>query len=116
MGVADCARETPALLNIRCRLDTVAAVQILEVTQATIQSAIANLVSSQEWGNPREYDITVTRKGSKLDTEYTVQPSPHKTLSEDIKREFESKKLKPQCALRRWRPVCRFTDCRGASG
>lgn len=69
------------------------AVQILEITQATIQAAITDLVSSEEWGNPREFDITVNRKGEKLNTEYTVQPSPHKPLDEKIKTEFEGKKL-----------------------
>jgi hypothetical protein len=69
------------------------AVQILEITQATIQAAITDLVSSEEWGNPREFDITVNRKGEKLNTEYTVQPSPHKPIDEKIKAEFENKKL-----------------------
>ena len=69
------------------------AVQILEITQATIQAGITDLVQSEDWGNPRGYDITINRKGEKLNTEYTVQPSPHKPLDEKIRAEFESKKL-----------------------
>lgn len=53
-------------------------VQIIELTQSTIQRAIADLVSNEDWGSPTKYDITVSRKGEKLDTEYTVQPSPHR--------------------------------------
>lgn len=53
-------------------------VQILELTQVSIQGPITDLVSSEDWGDPQKYDLTITKKGQKLDTEYTVQPSPHK--------------------------------------
>ena len=53
-------------------------VQILELTQVSIQGPITDLVSSEDWGDPQQYDLTITKKGQKLDTEYTVQPSPHK--------------------------------------
>ncbi len=70
-----------------------AAVQILELTQSTIQSALTDLIQSEDWGDPRGYDVTVNRKGSKLDTEYTVQPSPHKDVTPEIKAAFEAKKI-----------------------
>lgn len=54
--------------------------QILEVTQSSIQSAIKTLVSNPKWGDPKGYDITITRSGSGLDTEYNVIPSPHSKL------------------------------------
>lgn len=69
------------------------AVQIVEVTQATIQAAITDLVQTEDWGDPRGYDITINRKGEKLNTEYTVQPSPHKPLDPKIQAEFEAKTL-----------------------
>lgn len=69
------------------------AVQIMEVTQATIQSAITDLANAEEWGNPRGYDITISRKGEGLNTEYTIQPSPHKPLDEKIRAAYEDKKL-----------------------
>lgn len=53
-------------------------VQILELTQVSIQGPITDLVTSEDWGDPQGYDLTITKKGQKLDTEYTVQPSPHK--------------------------------------
>lgn len=52
-------------------------VQILEVTQSTIQSAIEALVKNPKWGTPLKYDICITREGEKLDTEYAVVPEPH---------------------------------------
>lgn len=51
-------------------------VKILEITQKTIQGAILDLNSNQKWGNPKEYDILVIRKGEGMDTEYSVMPEP----------------------------------------
>jgi hypothetical protein len=58
-------------------------VQILELTQASIQGPIEDLVVTEDWGDPTGYDITITKKGQKLDTEYSVQPSPHKPAPEE---------------------------------
>jgi hypothetical protein len=62
------------------------AVQILEVTQATIQKSIQDLSKNEDWGAPFYYDIKITRKGKDLETEYSVMPSPKKDLSEEIKK------------------------------
>lgn len=62
--------------------------QILSLTQKTIMSAIVSLVRNPKWGNPSGYDITITRKGSGMDTEYTVVPEPHSPVAEDIKKTF----------------------------
>jgi hypothetical protein len=51
-------------------------VQILELTQATIIGQIRDLINAEEWGDPRGYSLTVTRKGEGLETEYGVVPSP----------------------------------------
>lgn len=61
-------------------------VKILEITQQTVQTAIANLSKDEEWGAPFEYDIKVTRKGEDLQTVYAVTPSPKKPLGEDVKQ------------------------------
>jgi hypothetical protein len=37
-----------------------------------------------------DYDITITKKGQKLDTEYSVQPSPHKPVAADVQGLFEA--------------------------
>lgn len=55
--------------------------QILEITQTSIQTQMEELFGSEDWGNPMDYDLTVTKKGEKLLTEYTVQPSPVKPLT-----------------------------------
>lgn len=61
-------------------------IQILEITQATIQKAIQDLSRDEEWGAPFEYDIKIGKKGEKLDTEYSITPSPKRPLTEDIKK------------------------------
>ena len=60
-------------------------IQVLEITQSTIQRAIKDLVANPKWGMPQEYDLTVNKKGEKLETEYTVTPDPKEELPEHIK-------------------------------
>lgn len=52
------------------------AAQLLELTQTTIRSAIATLDSDPDWGDCREYDLVITKKGKDLETEYQVNPKP----------------------------------------
>ena len=59
-------------------------VQILEVTQKTIMSAMTSLVDNEDWGDPKDYDITVTRDGDGFDTEYALVPSPHKPMMPEV--------------------------------
>lgn len=59
-------------------------VQVLSINQVTIQTVIEAYTSNPDWGNPKEYDITVTKKGEGWDTEYIVTPSPKKPISEEI--------------------------------
>lgn len=68
-------------------------IKILEITQKTVQSEIQDLIANEDWGTPQGYDITVNRKGDKLTTEYTVQPSPHKELTESQKKAIEMTKI-----------------------
>lgn len=51
-------------------------IQILEITQVTIMNAISSLISNPKWGNPKNYDIAVTKTGEGLETEYSVQGEP----------------------------------------
>jgi hypothetical protein len=62
------------------------AVEILEITQTTIQTALEELINSEEWGDPLGYGITVNRKGDNLETEYSVVPSPAQPTPTDIIR------------------------------
>lgn len=64
------------------------AIQILEITQATVQKAIKALAKDSDWGSPLGYDLVVTRSGKELNTEYQVQPKPAKELDKAVKAKF----------------------------
>ena len=50
-------------------------VQILEITQKTIITALQVMNEDSDWGEPSKYDITVNRTGTTMEnTEYTVTP------------------------------------------
>jgi len=59
-------------------------IQILEITQKSIQRSITAMSNSKDWGDPVEYDILVTREGKGLETTYTVTPCPKKKLDPGI--------------------------------
>lgn len=52
-------------------------VQIMEITQKTIQDGIEAVVNNKKWGDPKGYDFVVKATGDGLEREYTVTPEPH---------------------------------------
>jgi len=66
-------------------------IEILQITQATIQTALTSLIHNEDWGDPREYSITVNKTGEKLETKYAVLPSPAKPVPADILQAYEEK-------------------------
>jgi len=68
------------------------AVQILEVTQSTIQKWIRANVKNVKWGDPKGvdgYDFVVTRTGDGLDTEYQIQSDPKEKLDAGIMQMYK---------------------------
>lgn len=65
-------------------------VQILHITQVTILRQLEAYVNEPDLGNPCGYDIKVTRKGEKFDTEYTVIALPPKDVTEDILKLYKA--------------------------
>lgn len=63
-------------------------IQILEITQANIRNSIEGLSNNEDWGAPFFYDLKIMKTGEKMETIYTVNPCPHKPLSEGIKKAF----------------------------
>lgn len=63
-------------------------IQLLSLTQATIQGQIKNFVDDAIWGDPKGYDIKINRTGEGLDTEYSVSPRPHTPIKSEIQSEF----------------------------
>ena len=70
--------------------------QILQVTQATIQKPIAKLDRGKAWGSSLGtdgYDILVDKDESGERTEYTVSPTPKEKLDPEILKEFKKAKI-----------------------
>ena len=68
-------------------------VQILEITQKTIQNAILGYSNNEDWGNPiLKYSITVSKSGTGLGTEYSVMANPTKEVAQSIKDAWERNK------------------------
>ena len=68
-------------------------VQIIEITQSTIRAAIKTLIKMEDWGDPKGYDITVTRKGDGFDTEYTTLPSNKSKTDEGKVKLYEDMEI-----------------------
>jgi len=66
-------------------------IQIMEIDKITIMNPLKALVDNKKWGDPKGYDITITRTGEGFDTEYQTMPNPHSELDEKIVAEYESK-------------------------
>jgi len=64
--------------------------QILEITQVSVQNMIKAFSQDPDWGNPREYDIVVSRSGQSLDTEYQVMAKPKSPIPVDALEALES--------------------------
>lgn len=69
------------------------AVQILEVTQKGIATTLRGLVASKAWGDPKEYDLTVTKEGEGLDTEYSLLPESKEPTDPKILAEYKAKNI-----------------------
>src|SRR5262249_12797233 len=68
-------------------------IQILEVTQSSILSRLQSLINNEDWGDPREYSIMVTRSGEGLGTKYEVDASPHKPTPPEILAQYKDMKI-----------------------
>ena len=66
-------------------------IQLLEVPQATIQGSIMALVKNKNWGDPKEYDITINKTGEKLLTEYSITPNPKLPVSSKILEAYKNR-------------------------
>jgi hypothetical protein len=70
-------------------------IQILQITQASIRNRLEDLCKDEDWGQPFFFDIKIYKKGEGMQTEYNVNPMPHKPLQSHIKQEF----MKKRCYL-----------------
>lgn len=67
-------------------------VQVWEIGQITLQRSIEAIVRDEDWGNPSGYDLVIRRKGTGMDTEYNVVPSPKSKLDKEIAAAYEEER------------------------
>lgn len=75
-------------------------IQILEITQKGIIKAIKSFIENPKWGNPIDYDITVTKSGSGMETEYLIDHDPKEPVSPEIMEQYKSTKIDLQALFR----------------
>lgn len=68
-------------------------IEILQINQATIQGNIKALIDDEDWGNPKGYDIKITRSGEKLETKYSVNPKPAKPVDDEIQAKYNASEI-----------------------
>ena len=68
-------------------------IQILHLTQASIRSSIEALCNDSDWGAPYFYDLKIIRKGEGMETEYMVNPLPHKKLPAQVIDKFHERPI-----------------------
>ena len=65
-------------------------IQILELTQKSLQKSLLGYIADKEdWGNPNEFDIKISRKGESLQTEYTLKAVSKKPVAKEIVEAYE---------------------------
>jgi len=79
-------------------------VEIMQLTQASIQGAINNLVSDEDWGDPKQYDIKINRTGTGMETEYAVSPKPQKEVDPAILKAFADKPIRLEALYKNENP------------
>ncbi len=67
-------------------------IQIMQVTQATIRKSLESLCKDADWGAPFGYDIKIMKSGEGVDTEYAVNPVPHKPVAQEIIEAFNDRR------------------------
>ena len=90
--------------------------KIWEITQTTIQDAIAALFGNPQWGHPRGYDLTVMRSDKGKNTKYAVQPSPPSALSDEVLAAWKSRDIDLEELYRSGDPFSPSNPPLGAAG
>lgn len=70
--------------NVKVWNYNVEAVQLLEITQATIIDSLIAYSENTDFGTPLGYDVTIKKEGDGMETKYTVMASPPKELAKEI--------------------------------
>lgn len=67
--------------------------KVREITQVAIQDFIHQHALDADWGDPREYDLVITRSGDGMETKYSCIAKPRKELTAEDKANIKPIKL-----------------------
>ncbi len=67
-------------------------IQILHLTQSTIRKSLESLCADLDWGAPYFYDLKVIKSGEGIETEYVLNPLPHKPLHPMVEDRFQERR------------------------
>lgn len=65
-------------------------IQILEINQKGILESIKAFQDNPKWGNPVNYDITITKTGNGKESKYITDHDPKEELNKGIAEEYKS--------------------------
>jgi hypothetical protein len=68
-------------------------IQVLQITQKTLQRSLKELIRNAKWGNPMAYDLNVTRSGDGLETEYTMMPDPKTEMDQGVLGQYAAMQI-----------------------
>jgi len=60
------------------------AVEVLELDKQNVISSLYKHADDEDWGHPKHYDIVIHKKGSGMDTEYSMIAKPKKAPGQVI--------------------------------
>lgn len=63
--------------------------RILMLTQKGMMNSLFKYMQDEDFGDPCNYDIKISRKGSGLSTEYTLSPAPPKEAAASIRAAYD---------------------------
>jgi|DEB0MinimDraft_10_1074344.scaffolds.fasta_scaffold61844_2 hypothetical protein len=64
--------------------------QVFEITQVTIQEQLLSLTKQPTWKKPKEYDVTISRKGQGKNTKYQVLPVGKSELPQEVRDQISA--------------------------
>ena len=68
-------------------------IQALILPQRGLIKSLLELIRDEAWGDPKEYDLVVTREGSGKTTTYSLTPQPKKAIDPSLIKDFNPKKV-----------------------
>jgi len=63
--------------------------KILEITQRSLMNDLFKYMKDEDYGDPTQYDIKISRTGKGKETEYSLVAAPPKPISKTVAAAFE---------------------------